>query len=293
MFLAQPFPAYEPSLKHLRFSAVAGVVVFLILVLFKPFGINNPPNTHLIRNAAIYGLATFIITTINAITLPQLFKPFFKEENWTVGKEMLLMLWHIISISLVNVLITHYLYGDPLTLNTAVCFLGITAAVGIFPVTLIVLLKQQMLLKKYTSEALVMEEQLQQKEVEEVDVVAPALVTFTGDNQSEKLEVAVTNLRYITSADNYIKIHYLTADKLTQTVLRSTLKKAEGAVQEHPQLFRCHRAFIVNLAVVQHVSGNAQGYKLHLKDVDEPIPVSRSLNNELAQHLSTYSSPSR
>jgi DNA-binding LytR/AlgR family response regulator len=59
----------------------------------------------------------------------------------------------------------------------------------------------------------------------------------------------------------------------------------EEALAPYPQFFRCHRAYIVNLAAVEHVSGNAQGYKLHLKDVAELIPVSRNLNSVLSSKL--------
>jgi hypothetical protein len=41
----------------------------------------------------------------------------------------------------------------------------------------------------------------------------------------------------------------------------------------------------VNLPAVEHVSGNAQGYKLHLKNVQELVPVSRNLNAQLTEQL--------
>jgi DNA-binding LytR/AlgR family response regulator len=64
-----------------------------------------------------------------------------------------------------------------------------------------------------------------------------------------------------------------------------TMKKAEEALEAWPGFFRCHRAYIVNLDKVQHVEGNAQGYRLRFPDVEEPVPVSRNLNSEFSDKL--------
>ena len=39
---------------------------------------------------------------------------------------------------------------------------------------------------------------------------------------------------------------------------------------------RCHRSYLVNTALVDYVSGNAQGYQLHLKGTDQEVPVGRT-----------------
>lgn len=56
----------------------------------------------------------------------------------------------------------------------------------------------------------------------------------------------------------------------------------EENLAEFPEFYRCHRTYIVNLQKVKHISGNAQGYKLHLENIDTLIPVSRSLNEGIA-----------
>ena len=156
MFLTQPFPAYIPSLYLVRTTFFAGTVVFLILALFRPFNIDAPANHFTLFHAALYGMITFGVAAANAFVLPMLFPKLFKEESWTTGKELLMMLWQVVTICFANVLLTHYLYRLPVTLGNTFHFLGITAAVGIFPITLIVLLKQQALYKKYAAGAAVL-----------------------------------------------------------------------------------------------------------------------------------------
>jgi hypothetical protein len=295
MILQQPFPSHNHFNKRsIRFTSLAGFVVFLVLAIFTPFGISHTFGYSLLYPLA-YGFATFVMASLNLWLLPFVFGNLFREETWTVGKEILLMLWQILTISFANALLTHYLYGNPLSTGMLVYFAGITMAVGIFPVTLIVLLKQQLLLKKYREGAHELETSLQQTGSSATGLPAaePPLIILSGDNQNEKLELSATDIYYINAADNYIKVYYREAEKTTHKVLRSSLKRAAGNLEAYPQLYRCHRAYIVNLAAVVHVSGNAQGYKLHLKDIEETIPVSRSLNHRIGTYLDNYSSISR
>ena len=66
------------------------------------------------------------------------------------------------------------------------------------------------------------------------------------------------------------------------------MKKAEETTLPFSGLFRCHRAFIINLDKVTHVEGNAQGYKLRIQDYEELIPVSRNLSAEFSDRLLAY-----
>lgn len=237
----------------------------------------------------IYGLATFIMVLLNSQLLPIIFKRWYKEQGWTLGKEILVMCWQILTISYVNLVITHLLFGERMNLASVLNFLLITFSVGIFPVAFILLIKQQLLYKKFAQGASVIEKDLQSAEpVAPASVPAPMLL-LKGENQGEELALTPGDFRFITAADNYLKVNYVEKGKLSSRVIRSTLRKAEEMVKVHPALYRCHRAYIVNLSAVQHVSGNAQGIKLHLKDVDEVIPVSRALNDELREKLKTVS----
>lgn len=294
MLLNQPFPAYQPSMKTVRFTFYAGLVVFLILFLFQPFGFSSLPFTERLLHATYFGLATFAVTSLNALLLPAIFPSLFTEERWTTGRELLMMLWQIVSVSMVNLALMHFLYANVFSFNNIIGNLGITAAVGIFPVTLIILLKQQLLLKKYASGAEKLEEQLSTAYPEKANEAAAGTTFFlAGDNLNEQLHIPLHDLRFITSADNYIKVHFLENGNPIASVLRSTLKKAETALMGHPQIFRCHRGYLVNLNAVEHISGNAQGYRLHLKDVDETVPVSRSLNGKLEELIKHHSTVSR
>ena len=60
-------------------------------------------------------------------------------------------------------------------------------------------------------------------------------------------------------------------------VKRLTLKDLESALKPFPEIIRTHRSYLVNLNQIMGVVGNAQGYKLKLRDYDGTVPVSRNM----------------
>ncbi len=285
MILNRPFPLDIPSRQSFRYTSYAALCVFLILVLLQPFGIGEVKGPTLLLNAFLYGLVTFVCTSANTFLLPWLLPGVYREEKWTVGKELIHMCWHLVPVAIGNWLLTHWLYKNSLSWHNLFSFLWITLVVGIFPLWLNVLLKQQRLLKKYQAGASQLQEQLNHPAPQTTTPVVPEQIVFISENGKEQVSLPPGEIRYITAADNYVRIYFIKNNEPTSHLLRNTLKKAEDVLLPFPQFFRCHRAFIVNLKTVQQVSGNAQGYKLHLKDVEEVIPVSRNLNAQLSELL--------
>lgn len=285
MVLQRPFPLDTPSRQTFRYTFYAALCVFLILALLQPFGLDTLSPSKRILHPLLYGLVTFILATLNTFLLPFLFPTVYREEKWTVGKELLHMCWQLVSITFGNLLLTHWLYNANLSWHNLFNFLWITFVVGIFPLWLNILLKQQRLLKRYQAGATKLDEQLNQPESGSTTEPQLAAVVFTSENGKDQFTIAPAEILFITSADNYVRIHFIKDHIAASYLLRNTLRKVEEVLSPFPSFFRCHRAYIVNLAAVAHVSGNAQGYKLQLKEVDELIPVSRNLNARLAELL--------
>lgn len=264
----------------------AALCVFLILVLLQPFGLDELTASQRIVHSFLYGLVTFVIASANTMLLPLIFRRVYNEQRWTVGKELLHMCWQIVSIAIGNLVLTHWLYNTRLSWHNLFTFLWITLAVGIFPLWLNILFKQQRLLKKYQAGAASIDRQLHGTKPEtENEPASTTAITFTSENGRDQVTIEINDIRFITSADNYVRIFYVQQNKPATHLLRNTLRNAEEMVAAYPQFFRCHRTYIVNLSAVEHVSGNAQGYKLHLKDAEELIPVSRNLNAVLSEHI--------
>ncbi len=69
--------------------------------------------------------------------------------------------------------------------------------------------------------------------------------------------------------------------------MRASLSRLAGqAAEQGAQLVRVHRSYLVNLQRVARVSGNAQGYRLHLSAPDvEPVPVGRTYSEAVLATL--------
>jgi DNA-binding LytR/AlgR family response regulator len=112
-------------------------------------------------------------------------------------------------------------------------------------------------------------------------------LVLKGANQSESLALQPADFLFAAAADNYTSINYLQNGLVKQVLFRLTVKNLAEQTASETQIFRCHKSFLVNLEQVAHISGNAQGYKLHLPQNGLTVPVSRSLNSQIKQKMET------
>lgn len=102
-------------------------------------------------------------------------------------------------------------------------------------------------------------------------------ITLFDNNGVLKLSVNASNLYYIESDDNYIKVWYMDSrGALKQYMLRCRLKTVEDSFRDS-NLVRCHRKYIVNLSRVRILTKEKDGYMLDLGlEGLEPIPISKT-----------------
>lgn len=290
-FLQQPYPSASARSKIFT-PLIFGVFISLFLLAFKPFGLDELGAGQLAVSVTGYGLVTALVIFLEIWLAPLLFPSYFAESGWTVGRHILIILIDVFLIGLGNLLFSAWYLDLPLSVSRIVWFQLVTVTVGVIPVTMWVMYMQLRLQKKYAAEALLMDAHVQERKQQEEQETPAApsenragtVLTISAE-AGEGLQLSPDQLLYIVAADNYIRVHYLESGQVKQALLRSTLKKAAAGLAAHPQFFRCHRTFLVNLHHVNSINGNAQGYKLQLAHTAEWIPVSRSLHEEIRQKL--------
>ena len=104
---------------------------------------------------------------------------------------------------------------------------------------------------------------------------------------NESLSVLPIDLLCVTSEGNYIKIAYLDHKSATYAtkLLRTTMKQIETQLLPYTDIVRCHRAFLVNLNHVRHVTTSSAGLSLLLDSADIVIPVSRTYLDSIKSAL--------
>jgi DNA-binding LytR/AlgR family response regulator len=298
--LNKSYPLEERKTAQLKLAFVFGIIVFLLLFLFNPFGAKRD----ILLNAVYAGALTFIAIVFNFLVLFPLFPQFFKEEKWTIGREIIFTLIIVITIGSFNIIAGQIFWGIPLSVSNWLRMIFYTGIIGIAPATFSILINQARLLKKYRQQANQINKALHQQPAEliqnatvltaHVNIIAEekpvpnlstAVINIATENEKDNLIIPATHFLAAVSADNYVKIFYSEAEKLKTVILRTTLKKVEATTASFPDFVRCHRTAIVNIAAVENLSGTAQGYRLHLTHLPEPIPVSRNLNQVIKEKL--------
>lgn len=293
-FLQRPFPPYANSRRSGLAAFMAALIVFAILFFGEPFQLDTVPvSTKFILSLA-YAAATLLVSTLFLVLLPLFFSSLFDSRRWTVGKEILFFCIILACISIANAGINAIANQIPFSLGMLLRMASYTLLVAIVPVTLSVFVKQQVLLRHYQRGANSINLEVAGKvhhpnETLPNDNVQTAATMFllTGDNQGESLNLLPSQWMAAEANDNYVRIFYDQSTGEGSVLFRTTLKKMEAQLQGHAGKYRCHKSFLVNLQKVSHLSGNAQGYRLHLVNSELQIPVSRSLHGELKEKLKT------
>ena len=131
---------------------------------------------------------------------------------------------------------------------------------------------------------------LEKIEKEEVipDQNKKGMISFYDEKGDFKLSVQSEQLLYLESADNYVKVYYLNKAKLTNFMLRNSLKTLDEGFS-NTMLVRCHRSFIVNFEKVKVLRKEKDGIYLALDLENIPdIPVSKTYSERVMEKFNHF-----
>lgn len=283
--LNKPYPKTEDFKQIILTGLLVSVFVSSFLLVFQPFGMAGIQSTSKYIQIASYGLVTLGgIAVVDWI--PRLiWRKYFSESRWTVGKQIFWMMAVIVVIALGNMSYTSYLGYSRINVTNAIYFTGFTVAVGFFPIMAMVLMNYSRLLRTHTETAQLLNSELTEKaETEEPRQETLLSWAFIGENANEELHTDSGHLLFIESADNYSTFYIAENGAIRKKMLRGSLKSMlDQALCD--ELFRCHRTYIVNMTKVVGVSGNSQGYRLKIEGTDQEVPVARASGKEFHERL--------
>jgi DNA-binding LytR/AlgR family response regulator len=282
--LQRPYALHEAH-KPWRRAVLVGGFVFLLLFLFQPFGLDQLSLGTAFFDAISYGLISAACVYSLGRLLPRSFPTYYQEDTWTVGKEIASNLTYILFIAIGNYAYsvvkgyTQFDWGGFLFMLLA------TVTVATVVVFIVVLIRSNQALRHNLRAARSMTDHLPAHRPHAVVADLPP-VTLPAEVDSQQIAVAPDRMIVLASDANYVVCTYYDENgAATEHRFRSTLKAVEELLAPYSFLFRCHRAFIVNLESIESVDGNAKGYSLTLKDYALPVPVARSKGKELTRAL--------
>lgn len=266
--LKAPHPAHDNFTIYLRHISLIAFLVFWILWLFTPFSFPTLSSSQRLTIAALYATGGFLFMLINF--LPVLaFPVFFADRNWNLGKEILMLTFQISSIAVMVWLVSEYIVQWPhKTINYWKAW-GVAMTAGLLPYLVATMFKHVYLLRKNIQESQVLNQ-----------LLPTQVIADTAQLNSEMIEglgvpVAITDFLYAECKANYLSIYLKHNEGVAAVTQRMTAKQFLVANAQFSCIFRCHKAFIINLKNILNVSGNAAGYQITVHPMVSPIHVSR------------------
>ncbi len=273
--LNRPFPIIEDPKEKIISAVIFGVFIFLFLLIFQPFGLNNVEGDKLLYFAG-FGLITTVVILFNVFVITNLFKEFFSPEKWTVWKGIVQNLTIIIPIALCNWLYFD-LVGKPSGIDYSFPrFIFMTVAVGFFPVVFFIYYLEQ----KLRIKNLILSEKVN-RQISSATEPTQKDDELIFKTQSSSIKIKLNNFLCIKSLGNYVTLYFMQENKLKKETIRMTMKKIEEDFSDNKKIIRCHKSYFVNLDKVVTTSGNARALYLHLEELNFPIPVSRSFSKAI------------
>ena len=200
----------------------------------------------------------------------------FREEAWTVGKEISLWVTILLLIGIANFFLRELIYDNPnnFSFRYLVTEVVNTFIIGSFFAVIAVMANYIYLLRSNAKNSL--------KWNELIDTPSHAnksksRITITAQNEKDKLVFRNADFLFAKSDGNYVEFFIKKENGgISREITRNTLTNVEEQFLNYKYILKVHRSYIVNLQHVQSVSGNAQGYKLTLSNTNIPVPVSRT-----------------
>lgn len=265
-FLKQPYPVPDNVVTT---ALVIGIGISLMMLLLEPFGLSGTPVKYFGLFLSGYGLISCSILLFNGLLVIRL----FSDLNWNVIRQIAWSCWSVFCLGLGNYAYTYAVIdGFPFSISALLTLQLYTFFIAIIPITILVLIRQNRLLRMNRNTAESLNDSLQSV-VTSGDFAEE--VILTAENGKTQLNVKIADLAFIESEGNYIQIYVRKSGSITVTTIRSSISKAEIELAKHSQIIKCHRAFIVNKDFIRCIKGNAQGYRLKIEGTDKEVYVSR------------------
>jgi len=287
----EPYPGDFYLAHTIKTGLFIGGFVSLFFFIFEPFGLSELPRSAQSILYAGYGLIALLCIFYNDFFLPKLFPQAFKEKSWKIWKHILFTSWITLNIGLASYFLTRIAIKMAGYSPQNVSFTYVVKGaffIAVFPITIITLIKLNMLLRQ--NQTIINESNpLISSHRSQLDGTNPdSKIIITAENEKDSFSCNLSDLIYISAEENYVDIFYQ-EEKTVRQLIRSSLSRVQEQLQLfHPQLFRCHRTYLINMDKIVSLSGNAQGLKLQLENVSLTIPVSRRYVSQFRQIIKNF-----
>jgi len=248
-----------------------GFGVFLFVLFFQPFSLNKFDFNNWLLFVAGLGAIVFVFVVLVRVVFPLLIQRYDRGDNETLFSSFMSGFIIFVLSSIAFAFYLHYVGSVSITFYTMfkVALICLAPPVSLRLYDAYTELKLQ-------NESLIKEKKVAEKQVrkyEEDDLNKS--IEFISGYSAENLNLFISDIVFIKSADNYVEIAYMEEGVIKKTLIRNTLKNIEQQLKPYNSFLRCHRICIVNTHHIEKLNKDANNHWLTIKEYDEQIPVSR------------------
>lgn len=267
------YPRRFTSEKLMKSSMIVFVSILFFLLLFKPFGVYGPElRMHYTLICFFHAFAPALILYIYFSGL-NYFRRRKDNIHWNLLNEYLHIWTVLIFMGCFSFLMRDLLYNNPDNWSWRYFFEEIRNCLvaGIFFYFFLRLSSFYFESKKGSPSVFELLPSVlsAEKRIDETQVFINTQV------RQDDFMLDLGDLLFAKADGNYTELTILKGDQIITEVKRISLSQLENQLADYPNLFRCHRAYLVNMFKIEKVTGNSQGYILFFRETDLKAPVSR------------------
>jgi hypothetical protein len=276
--------------QSINIRIVSTAFIILALAIFKPFGLEVWQWQAYVHLLALFvlGLFSCFLTEVILKYIVRMPRSYDRGVSYIISRNLRFQCINTPLVSLLICVYRHFAMSDLIEgnklsvtnfLETLVIIAFLSFTVGLYwrfkfrSRYLAAELEETRLLNEQLKKLQTSEQDIQP--AQEDDTNPASQITLEG-NTNEHVNLEISDLLYIEAVGNYVKVVLLREGEVHTNMLRATMKQMEDQLQAYAIIVRCHRAFMVNLNQVEHISSNSRAMQLVMRHSHDAIPVSRS-----------------
>nr|WP_315394257.1 LytTR family DNA-binding domain-containing protein [uncultured Sphingobacterium sp.] len=284
MKLSTLYPESRSGKEIILTSSLVGVLFYILLIVYQPFGTSQFEHTFKYLLLAPYAIiTTFSFYIVNILSMQW-------KKKWTTGREILKIFFILFIISIFAYFYnTLFLSRVRLSFENFLYMFAYSVAIGT-PVSCIYILAKYIYLSnnsQFNEEA----GNLENDNIADTDhclaIERSLKLCIISENSNIFMEIAVEDFIFAEAADNYCILHFYENDILKNEIIRISLTKLLDQIQRD-NIRKVHRSLIVNLKKVIKFKGNTSGYSITLENMNKELRVSRNYIGSVAPLLKKF-----
>lgn len=268
-------PYYQSRKFSIALALNCSIFLYLFLVFFQPFGVNNYRLHSVISVELMLGILPIIpVVFFTIYSSERYLRPVFRDKlnsnrlSWYAFEFFLVGSFSFLLYNLLGNFHDFYL-------KSYLRHILEVSSVLIFPFAgTLFYFRYKNLEKEYD---LVMSVSKRQSDMEK-------LLMLKGDYKKDEIGLKPKDIVYMQTEDNYVGLNYLDGEVLKTYLIRSTLSKMEESLNSEC-FIRCHRSYLINIKQVESYQKRQGRISIKLYRCKDLIPVSRSAEKALLNKL--------